>query len=70
MARHSVVSDGLMSVREVQEFTGLSEPMVFLLIRRGVLPSTQIGRRRLIPKKALIKYLESKTTYREKAVSA
>lgn len=49
-----VVSDGMMSVRDAALFASISRSELYLLMDRGELSYAKIGRRRLIPRRALI----------------
>jgi excisionase family DNA binding protein len=52
--KHSLVSDGLKTIREAVDFTRLSRSDLYSRMERGELPYTKIGRRRLIPHRALL----------------
>jgi excisionase family DNA binding protein len=45
---------GLRTIKEAQDYTRLSRATLYLLMERGELTYTTIGRRRLIPFRALI----------------
>lgn len=45
------------SVKEVQAFLGIGEPLIFKLLASGKIRSVKAGRRRLIPKAALDDFL-------------
>jgi excisionase family DNA binding protein len=49
-----MVADGLRTIPEAQEFTRLSRSALYMLMERGELAYTRIGRRRLIPHRALV----------------
>ena len=49
--------DGALTIRQATEFTGLPRTAVYKLLGDGTLPSVRVGRRRLIPKRALIELL-------------
>ncbi len=49
-----VVADGLMSVRDAARFVALSRSELYVLMDRGELTYAKIGRRRLVPRRALI----------------
>jgi excisionase family DNA binding protein len=51
-----LVQDGLMAVTEAAKFVGLSRSELYVRMGRGELPYCLIGRRRLVPKKALVKW--------------
>lgn len=53
----SALSDGLLTVGAAVEFTGLPRTTVYALIQQGEVPSLKVGRRRLVPKRALVDYL-------------
>ena len=48
------VVDGAMSVAEAVRFSGLSRSELYKLMTAGRLTYTKVGRRRLIPRKALV----------------
>jgi excisionase family DNA binding protein len=50
----NLLLDGLRTVDEAKEFLRLSRATLYSLMARGDLPFTTIGRRRLIPHRALI----------------
>jgi excisionase family DNA binding protein len=50
--------DGLRTVVEAQEFTRLSRTSLYALMDRGELAFAKIGRRRLIPYRALVELVE------------
>jgi excisionase family DNA binding protein len=49
-----LVADGLSTVPEGQSFTRLSRAKLYDLMAHGKLPFVLIGRRRLIPRRALV----------------
>ena len=53
-ANMGLVEDGLLSLAEAQEFTRLSRSDIYARMDRGELPYCKLGRRRLIPRRALI----------------
>ena len=53
-----LLRDGVLSVREATEFTRLSKSVLYQLMAANELEFVRAGRRRLIPKRALIAYLE------------
>lgn len=54
-----LVSDGVMDVRAAASLLGISRSKVYEMMRDGTLPSLLLGRRRLIPRRALIELLAS-----------
>ena len=48
----------VVSVKEVKELLGLSRNAVYQAIARGEIPVVKVGRRLLVPKKALERFLE------------
>ena len=50
----SLVEDGLLTVREAQEYCRLSRSDLYARMERGELAYVKLGRRRLIPRRALI----------------
>jgi excisionase family DNA binding protein len=53
--RETLVSGGLLTVREAEAFIGLKRSMLYKLMDRGELAYVKIGAARRIPKAALIK---------------
>lgn len=53
-----LVSDGVMDVRAAASLLGISRSKVYELMK-GTLPFLKLGRRRLIPRRALIELLAS-----------
>jgi excisionase family DNA binding protein len=49
-----ILGGGLRTIEEAKNYTRLSRATLYLLMERGELPYTSIGRRRLIPYRALI----------------
>lgn len=49
-----ILGEGLRTIEEAKDYTRLSRATLYLLMARGELPYTTIGRRRLIPFRALI----------------
>ncbi len=49
-----ILGDGLRTIEEAQDYTRLSRATFYLLMERSELVYTTIGRRRLIPCRALI----------------
>jgi excisionase family DNA binding protein len=54
-----VVADGVMSVADAMKFTGLGKTEVYKRIADGSLPFVRPGKRRLMPRKALVELLRS-----------
>jgi excisionase family DNA binding protein len=54
MTEIEMVADGLRTVSEAQEYTRLSRSALYAMMERGELAYTRIGRRRLIPHRALV----------------
>jgi excisionase family DNA binding protein len=52
--RQSLVSEGLKTIREACEFTRLSRSDLYSRMERGEIPYVKLGRRRLIPHRALV----------------
>lgn len=55
----SICSDGTLSLPEAIEFTGLGRSELYLRMDDGRLPFVKHGRRRLIPRRALVQMLEA-----------
>jgi excisionase family DNA binding protein len=57
MSTKDLMADGTLSIEAAAEFSGLGRTFLYSAMDRGELPYVKAGARRLIPKKALIKYL-------------
>jgi len=53
-----VVERMMLSISEVMEVTGLHRTMIFEELSRGRLRSVRVGRRRLVPRDELERYVE------------
>jgi excisionase family DNA binding protein len=53
-----LLADGLMSVTEGAAFVGLGRTALYAQMEKGELAYVKLGRRRLIPKQALIEMAE------------
>lgn len=61
----------VLSVREVADALGVSDDLVYELTARGELPCLQLGRRRVIPRRAVELMIErSLETFDPEAVTA
>lgn len=49
-----MVKDGLLTISEAQEFSRLSRSDLYARMERGELAYCKLGRRRLIPRRALV----------------
>ena len=56
-ASADAVEDGCMSIREACTFTGLSRSHLYDSMDHGRLRFVKMGRRRLIPRRALVQWL-------------
>lgn len=61
MSAVELVADGLVKVEFAHGFLGISRAELYRRMEQGQIPFTQIGRRRLIPKRALVEYAASNT---------
>ena len=52
-----LLEDGLLSIAEAEHFSGLGKSELYLAMGAGELHYVKKGRRRLIPKRALIRHL-------------
>jgi len=50
----TLLEDGLLTIRQASEFCGLSRSDLYERMGRGELAYCRIGKRRLVPKRALI----------------
>jgi len=51
------LADGAMTLQKASEFSGIGRTKLFQLIREGTLPVLKVGRRTLVPRKALVELL-------------
>lgn len=51
-----------LSVEQAAAALGIGRSLAYELVRRGELPSVQLGRRRVIPRELLTSWLESRAT--------
>jgi excisionase family DNA binding protein len=58
--RRELASDGAMTIAEAVRFSSMGRTKIFALLAAGQLPYARIGRRRLIPRAALVEYLAAK----------
>jgi hypothetical protein len=60
MARDDVglLEDGVMTVPEGQDFSRLSRSALYALMERGELAYLKLGKRRMIPRRALVQMME------------
>lgn len=56
-ARIEMVSEGLLDVRQAEEFSGLRKSKLYALMSSGELAYCKVGAARRIPKKALSEFL-------------
>ena len=52
------LADGMLGMKESMAFTGLQKDMLYKAMATGELPSFKFGKRRLIAKRDLVKWLE------------
>jgi excisionase family DNA binding protein len=57
-----LLEEGAMGVPEAAEFTGLGRSDLYARMSRGELPFSKVGRRRLIPRRALKDLLRKNLT--------
>lgn len=60
--RAELAADGAMGVPVAVAFLGVSRAEVYVLMGRGELPFVKLGRRRLVPKRALVDLLAANMT--------
>jgi excisionase family DNA binding protein len=65
-----LLEDGVMTVPEGQEFSRLSRSALYALMERGELPYVKLGKRRMIPRRALIEMMRRGLVARQKTVCA
>ena len=52
--KNAMVEEGLMTVPEAQRFSRLSRSDLYARMERGELPYVKLGRRRFIPRRAIV----------------
>jgi excisionase family DNA binding protein len=57
--RTAAVSEGCMTIAQAQQFTGLGRSLLYVEMERGNLPYVKVGKRRLIPRRGLLQFLEA-----------
>ena len=50
-------ADGALTIQAAVDFSGVPRSSIYELLNSGDLPSIRVGRRRLIPKRALVEFL-------------
>ncbi len=55
-ARLELLADGAKTVRQACEFLGVSRSWLYEQMEGGLLPWVKLGRRRVIPKRALVEF--------------
>ncbi len=63
--RWKLASDGFMTIRDAEQFSGLRKSKLYALMADGSLPYAKIGGARRIPKRALIEFLARNLVIRE-----
>jgi len=59
-----MVSEGTVSAKDAASFTGFGKRTIYDAMRDGVLPYVSRGKRRVIPKKALLQFLADRLVLR------
>jgi len=54
---NELLADGLMTIPEAVEFSGLSRSSLYVAMDRGEVPSVRRMGRRLIPRRGMVKFL-------------
>lgn len=62
-----LVSDGLLTVRDAELFTGVGKSKIYALMSDGTLPYCKIGSCRRIPRRALELFLVGALVMRDEA---
>ena len=55
--RRALMADGAVSVVEAAKFLGASRTFLYMLMKEGRIPWARAGRKRVIPRRALVAYL-------------
>lgn len=66
--RQQLVIEGMRTVSEAVDFTHLSRSMLYELMETGRLAYAKIGRRRLIPHRALVELMGESLVVRSAAI--
>lgn len=61
-----LLAEGTVSVTEAVRFSGVPRSSLYEQMNRGELPYTKVGKRRLIPRRALVEFLRRGLTSAEK----
>jgi Helix-turn-helix domain len=64
-----LVEDGLMTVPEAQEFSRLSRSDLYARMERGALAYCKLGKRRMIPRRALVEMARQSLVVRQPAAA-
>jgi len=59
MADTDLMADGAMTIFDAEKFTTLKKTHLYALMKDGSLPFAKLGKRRMIPKRALVELLKS-----------
>lgn len=65
--RKNLVADGMLDVRQAEDFSGLKKSKLYQLMSSGELAYCKIGAARRIPKSALIEFLAGALVLRREA---
>jgi excisionase family DNA binding protein len=65
-----MLAEGALGMEEARRFSGMGRTFLYAAMDRGDLPYTKVGRRRLIPRRALIAFLARNLTARDDRWSA
>lgn len=60
-----LLKEGLLTVREAEQFSGWKKSSLYRFMERGDLPYVKIGAARRIPKRALIEFLAKNLVMRQ-----
>ncbi|MDO9534505.1 MAG: helix-turn-helix domain-containing protein [Bacillota bacterium] len=53
----------LLTPKQTMKFLGISRSLCYFLIRNGTIPSIRFGRKIMIPKKALLAWMEKEAKW-------
>jgi excisionase family DNA binding protein len=59
MNAKTLVADGVVSVNQAMQFTGLRRSYLHVLMNRGELRFVKLGKRRMLPRTELVRLLSS-----------
>lgn len=65
MVADQLVAEGLVTIRQAEEFLGLKRSKIYQLMDRGEIPYVKFGSARRIPRRALVTYAAARLVTRQ-----